>query len=162
MARVKFDIKLIGSGDPKFPNIAGVNVPVDVVQALGGRGRIPVKGTINGFAFRTTICVMSGQYFFCVNRQMREGGGGVGPGDRASFVLANDNEERTVTLPPDLAKALGKRAGARAAFDAMSYTHRKEFVLAVNDAKKPETRARRIEKTVKEVLAKRKKKVARA
>src|SRR5437660_1991150 len=126
MAQIRFTVKLIGSGDPRWPNIAGCEVPAKVIAALGGGGRIPIKGTINGFGFRTTICLMGGQHFFCVNRQMREGGGKLRPGDRATLVLENDREERTVDVPEDLARALRKTKGARAAFDAMSYTHRKE------------------------------------
>src|SRR4051812_42025516 len=154
MSQVKFSLRLIGSGDPRYPNVAGVEVPARVVSALGDKGRIPIKGTINGFAFRTTICVMGGKHFFCVNRQMREGGGNLNPGDAATFIVENDNEERTVKIPPGLARALKQTKGARDAFDAMSFTHRKEHVLAIEDAKKPERRARRIEKSVAELLEK--------
>ena len=97
---------------------------------------------------------MGGKHFFCVNREMREGGGNLNPGSEATFVVENDDEERSVKIPPDLARALKQTNGAREAFDAMSYTHRKEHVLAIEDAKKPETRARRIEKSVAEVLEK--------
>ena len=62
---------------------------------------------------------------------------------------------RTVSVPPDLAKALSKAKGARAAFDAMAYTHQREWVRAVGDAKKPETRGRRIESAVKAMVARR-------
>jgi hypothetical protein len=153
MGKVNWTCTLTGASS-RYPNVAAAVVPDDVAQKLGGRGRIPIKGTINGFRFRTTICRMKGKMFFCVNAPMRAGAGDVRAGESVRFVLENDNEERTVAIPPDLAAALAKTKGARAAFDAMSYSHRKEHVLAINDAKKPETRARRIATSLQEVLEK--------
>ena len=146
MPKVKFSCVL--DGWQKMPNCAGVTVPQAVVEKLGGRGRTPIKGTINGFPFRTTIVRMGGRNCFVVNKEMRAGGK-VKAGDRASLVLENDDEPRTVAVPPDLAKSLAKAKGARRAFDAMSYTHQKEWVRAVEEAKRPETRVRRIENAVK-------------
>jgi hypothetical protein len=118
-----------------------------VHRKLGGAGRIPVRGRINGGPeFRTTACRMGGPMFFVVNRQVREASG-VRPGDRVDVELSQDREKRTVAVPRDLAAALSK-AKLRKVFDAMSFTHRKEWALAVTEAKKPETRQRRIEKCV--------------
>jgi hypothetical protein len=145
MAKMRFTIPLEGCDDPRYPNVTAVTVPPDVVKALGGRGRIPIKGTINGFPFRTTIVVMGGSHFFVVNKEMREGAKGA-KGVPADFVVENDADPRTITVPPDLAKALGKQL--RRAFDAMSYTCRKEHIQAIEEAKKPETRERRIRGSV--------------
>ena len=121
-----------------------------VHRKLGGAGRIPVRGRINGGPeFRTTACRMGGPMFFVVNRQMREASG-VRPGDRVEVELSQDREKRTVSVPRDLSAALGE-AKLRKVFDAMSFTHRKEWVVAVNEAKRPETRQRRIEACVKAV-----------
>jgi hypothetical protein len=152
MAKVRFTVPLEGSDDPRYPNITAVTVPPDVLKALGGRGRIPIKGTINGFAFRTTIVVMGGKHFFVVNKEMREGAKGARDVP-ADFVVENDTAERTIAVPADLAKALGKQL--RATFDAMSFTCRKEHVKAIEDAKKPETRKRRVEKCIEAVRERR-------
>lgn len=148
MSKVELTIALEGSGDPKYPNVAGVTIPPAVVAALGGRGRIPIKGTINGSPFRTTICVMGGRHMFCVNKEMRAGAGGVAPGDVVRLVLENDLEVRTVAVPEDFAAAMDGVKGARATFDALAFTHRKEHVKAIEEAKKPETRRRRIEQAI--------------
>jgi uncharacterized protein YdeI (YjbR/CyaY-like superfamily) len=87
--------------------------------------------------------------FFVVNWQVRQASG-VRPGDRVEVELSQDRQKRTVSVPRDLAAALAK-AELRKVFDAMSFTHRKEWVVAVNEAKRPETRQRRIEACVKAV-----------
>ncbi len=148
--RKEFNTKLVGRG--KSGDVAGVVVPFDVKQ-LWGSARVPVKGTINGKAeFRTTVVRMDGEYCFCVNQQMRAAAGGVGPGDTVKVIVEPDTAPRTVETPPDLKKALNTNPIAHAAWDRYSYTHRKEFAQWITGAKKPETRARRLEKTV-EMLA---------
>ena len=76
-----------------------------------------------------------------VNREMREGG--LTPGSSYTVDISVDAAERTVSVPPDFARAL-KEAGLRPAFDALSYSHRKEHVRVIEEAKKPETRERLI------------------
>ncbi len=147
--RKEFKVRLVGRG--KSGDIAGVVVPFDVKQAWGG-ARVAVKGTINGAAFRTTVVRMGGEYCFCVNQQMRAAAGGIGPGDTVKVVIEPDTAPRTVELPPDLKKALKTNAAARESWERYSYTHRKEFAQWLTEAKKPETRARRLEKAL-EMLA---------
>ena len=106
-----------------------------------------MTGTINGFRFRSTVCRMGGEYFVCVNRFMREGGK-CGVGDTVTVVMEPDTAPRTIEAPPDLKKALKTNKAAQAAWDRYAYTHRKEFVQWITEAKKPETRARRLEKSV--------------
>ena len=144
--RKTFKTKLVGRG--RLGQVAGVIVPFDIKQVWGA-ARVPVKGTINGAApFRTTVVKMGGEYCFCVNQQMRAEAGGVGPGDRVTVVLEPDTAPRTVTVPPDLKKALKSSPRASATWDRYAYTHRKEFAKWLEEAKKPETRARRLEKTI--------------
>ncbi len=144
--RKAFKTKLVGRG--RSGEVAGVVVPFDVKQVWGS-ARVPVKGTINGTAeFRTTVVHMDGEYCFCVNQQMRAAAGGIGPGDTVNVVLEPDTAPRTVETPPDLKKALKSNPAAQAAWDRYSYSHRKEFANWLTGAKKPETRARRLEKSI--------------
>ncbi|HJQ23937.1 MAG TPA: YdeI/OmpD-associated family protein [Blastocatellia bacterium] len=128
-------------------------IPFDVQKVFGARGRVPVRGTVNGFAYRSSIFTMGGQPFMVVNKQMREGAKAKA-GDTVSVVMERDDEPRTVEAPADLKRALKANRSAQAAWDKASYTHRKEYVQAIEDAKKPETRARRIEKAITELAAK--------
>ncbi len=128
-------------------------IPFDVQKVFGARGRVPVRGTVNGFAYRSSIFTMGGQPFMVVNKQMREGAK-VKAGDLVSVVMERDDEPRTVEVPADLKRALRANRSAQAAWDKASYTHRKEYAQAIEDAKKPETRARRIEKAITELAAK--------
>ena len=144
--RKTFKTTLAGAG--RGGTTAAVIVPFDIKQ-VWGKGRVPVKGTINGGPqFRTTVVKMKGDYFFCVNQQMRADAGGVGAGDRVTVVIEPDTTPRTVTVPPDLKKALKANAKASATWDRYAYTHRKEFAKWLEDARKPETRARRLDKTI--------------
>jgi hypothetical protein len=127
----------------------GLTVPDAVVERLGAGKRPPVKVTINGYTYRSTIAVMGGCYMLGVAAEHRQGAG-VNAGDTLTVGLELDDEPRTVDIPPDLSKAL-KAAGALAAFEKLAYTHRKEHVRAIEEAKKPETRARRITAAVRAV-----------
>lgn len=118
---------------------------VDALRGAPGRGRVPLAITYRGQVFRTSISVYRGQWMMVVNQAMRDGGM-TPPGTYTADVVM-DTGERTVDLPDDLAAALDS-AGLRAAWDQQSYTNRKEFVRGVTEAKKPETRERRIAKVV--------------
>ena len=146
--RKEFKVKLFGCG--RSGQVAGMNLPFDP-KKVWGKSRLPVAGTINGFKFRTTVCPMKGEYFVCVNRRMREGAK-CGVGDTVKVVLEPDTAPRTAEPPPDLRKALTSNKAAQDAWDRYSYTYRKEFAQWITEAKKPETRARRLEKTL-EMLA---------
>ena len=120
-----------------------VAVPEKAMREFGGRRRVPVVATIDGHAYRTTICDMGNGPCIPVRRAVREAAG-IAAGRRITVTLVFDGEERTVAVPPFLAKAMTKTE--RTAFDSMSYSHRKEYVDWVAAAKKIETRERRIEK----------------
>jgi uncharacterized protein YdeI (YjbR/CyaY-like superfamily) len=89
----------------------------------------------------------AGKFYMVVNTEMREGAK-VKAGETVEFVMEKDDEPRAIATPPDLLKALSARKSAKAVWDKLSYTHRKEYVNAIEEAKKPETRARRIAKVV--------------
>jgi bacteriocin resistance YdeI/OmpD-like protein/uncharacterized protein DUF1905 len=120
--------------------------------ALGGGGRIPVQATFDGVAYRGSIASMGGCMALGVLKAIR-GELGKAIGDPVMVTVERDTAERTVEVPADLAEAL-EAAGAKAAFDALSFSYRREHVQAIQEAKKPETRARRIAKTVERITAK--------
>jgi hypothetical protein len=133
-------------------DVCSIDVPFDVEKTFGARGRVPVRGTLNGAPFRSSVFRMGGDcHFMVVNRQMREAAGVKG-GETVPVVLERDDEPRTVTPPADFARALKANKEARATWDKLSYTHQREHVEHIEEARKPETRLRRIEKSI-ELLA---------
>ncbi|WP_405056011.1 YdeI/OmpD-associated family protein [Kribbella sp. NBC_01505] len=125
---------------------AWVEVPDEVLAGLGGGGRIPVLATFDGVEYRGSIASMGGCMALGVLKGIRTELG-KGGGDTVAITVERDSAERTIDVPEDFAAALAE-AGLRAAFDKLSYSHRREHVNAVLDAKKPETRARRIAKAI--------------
>jgi hypothetical protein len=128
-------------------------VPAEVMAALGERKRLPLAVRINGAAYRTTTSVYGGRFYVPVRAEIRTAAR-VEPGQRVTVELRRDDEPRTIALPADLATAL-EAAGLSAAFERFSHSHRKEYVQAVEAAKRPETRAARIAKTLEATAAKR-------
>jgi hypothetical protein len=124
-------------------------VPFDLGEAFG-RARPPVKVTIRGYTWRTTPGVYDGVGHIVVNRAAKAATG-VDAGDRVRIHMELDTEPRRVAVPRDLAAALAAEPEAKQAFSAMSFTHRREYVDWVKEAKRPETRARRISATVARV-----------
>jgi Bacteriocin-protection, YdeI or OmpD-Associated/Domain of unknown function (DUF1905) len=124
-------------------------VPFDLTDAFG-RARPPLLVTIRGHTWRTTPGVYGGVGHIVVNRSVKAATG-VDAGDRVRVSLDLDTAPRTVRIPADLRAALAEDAAAKAAFSKMSYTHRREYVEWITEAKRPETRARRIAQTVERV-----------
>ncbi|MEU0096676.1 YdeI/OmpD-associated family protein [Kribbella sp. NPDC006257] len=125
---------------------AYVEVPAEVVTALGGGGRIPVEATFDGIPYRGSIASMGGCLALGILKQIRTELGKA-PGDPITVTVIRDTAERTIDVPDDFAAAL-TAAGARETFDNLSFSHRREHITAITEAKKPETRARRITKAV--------------
>jgi hypothetical protein len=123
----------------------GIPVPDEVIEALGSSRRPAVTVTVNDHSYRTTAVRMGGRFLVPLSAENREAAGVVA-GQRISVDIEPDTAPREVTMPDDLAAAMNDEA--RAAYDGLSYTHRKEWVRWVEEAKKPETRVARIEKTV--------------
>ncbi|MBX3062331.1 MAG: YdeI/OmpD-associated family protein [Anaerolineae bacterium] len=124
-------------------NATGINVPPEIIKQFGKGKKPPVKVTINGFTYRSTVAAY-GDVFMLPLSQERRAAAGITPGDTVEVTLELDEEPRTVEVPDDLAAALEAKAGARAAFDKLAYSARKEFVRQVTEAKAQETRERRI------------------
>jgi Bacteriocin-protection, YdeI or OmpD-Associated/Domain of unknown function (DUF1905) len=125
----------------------GLVVPHDVVGALGSGTRPKVTVTVGGHTYRTTVALMGGRFLVPLSAEHREAAG-VAAGDEVEVDVALDDAPREVELPADLAAALGPETSARAFFDSLSYTHRKEWVRWITEAKRPETRQARVEKAV--------------
>jgi antitoxin component of MazEF toxin-antitoxin module len=126
-------------------------VPSEVVEALGGKGRIPVTATFDGVPYRGSIVRMGGGAVLGVQKAIMAEAG-VSVGDSLTVVVRNDEAPRQVEVPEDLAEAFARNERARAAFEGLSFSHKREYVRSINDAKRPETRARRIELTIQAVL----------
>ena len=128
-------------------SVCAIHVDFDVEKTFGKRGRVPVRGTLNGAPFRGSLFPMGGRHFFVVNRRLREAAG-VSGGETVPVRMERDTEERVITPPADFARALKANGEARAVWDKLSFTHRREHVEHIEEAKRPETRLRRIEKSV--------------
>jgi hypothetical protein len=112
-----------------------------------GAKRFPVVATINGYTWRTSVARMGGEFLVGLNKEVRAGAG-VQAGDAVTLELALDSEPRTVEIPPALADALDADGEAKAIFDGLAFTHRKEYARWVAEAKRDETRERRVAKAL--------------
>lgn len=125
----------------------GIEVPESVVTGLGRGKRPPVRVTFGGYTYRTTVAPMGGSYWIPLSAEHRRAAG-VAAGAEVDIDIEVDDQPRSVEVPADLAAALDRVPAARQAFDALSYSNQRQHVLAVEGAKKAETRQRRIDKTV--------------
>jgi len=126
-------------------------VPTEVVEALGGKGRIPVTATFDGVPYRGSIVRMGGGAVLGVQKAIMTEAG-VRVGDSFTVVVRNDEAPREVEVPVDLAEALARNGAARAAFEGLSFSHKREYVRSITEAKRPQTRARRIELTIEQLV----------
>jgi hypothetical protein len=130
-----------------------LTVPFDVEEVFGHRGRVAVRGTIDGQPFRGSLMPHGdGRHFVVVNKALRTAIGKEA-GDSVLVELEPDHEPRVLTIPEAFSRALAGREAAKAAFDRLSYSHRKEYVDWIEGAKKPETKERRALKAVEMLLA---------
>jgi len=126
---------------------AGIEVPEEVVEALGASKRPPVRVTLNGYTYRSTVAVMGGAYMIGVSNEHRTASGLKG-GDVVDVDLELDTAPREVSVPADLDAALDAEPAARSTFDRLSYSNKSWHVLQVEGAKTDETRQRRIAKSI--------------
>jgi bifunctional DNA-binding transcriptional regulator/antitoxin component of YhaV-PrlF toxin-antitoxin module len=123
-----------------------VVLPFDAKEAFG-KIRAPVRVTVNGHTLRTTTMRYGGVDYIGFNSEVREAAG-IAAGDVIEVTVEVDDDPRVVEVPPELAEALAGSAVAQAAFDGLSFTHRKEYARWIADAKRDETRERRVERAV--------------
>lgn len=136
-------VRLTATLVPRGP-AAAVVLDEEHVDAVGeGAKRFPVLATVNGYTWRTTVIRMGGEFLLGLNRAVRQEAG-VEAGDAVEVALALDTAPREVEVPEALIKALAGDAAARAAFDGLAYTHRKEYARWIEEAKREETRQRRV------------------
>ena len=139
---MRFETTMFLSG-----NNTGIEVPPDVIEALGAGRKPPVVVSVNGYEYRSTVAVMGGRYLIPFSSDKRAATGIQG-GDPIVVELELDTAPRTVDVPDDFAAALDATPGAREAWDRLSPSHRKAHVTAIEGAKAAETRARRIAKAI--------------
>jgi hypothetical protein len=136
-------MKFRSSVEPPEP-MRGLEVPPEVVAALGGGKRPAVTITINGHSWKSRVAIMRGRYLLGLSNANRHAAG-VATGDEVEVEVDIDAAPRVVAEPADLARALDADPVARTAYDHLTDSHKREHVRAIESAKKPETRARRIE-----------------
>ncbi|MFG2824889.1 YdeI/OmpD-associated family protein [Kitasatospora sp. NPDC048365] len=139
-------MKFLAHVEPPEP-MRGLEVPPEVVEALGGGARPPVTITVNGHVWKSRVAILRGRHLLGLSNANRHAAG-VEIGEEVEVEVELDTEPRVVVEPDDFARALDADPAARAAYDGLSFSHRREHVRAVESAKKPETRQRRIEKAI--------------
>ena len=143
----EFRSKLNGD-ESQDDGTASFKLPFDT-REVWGKAKVPVKVTINGYTWRSTVGNRSGIQYIVVNADARRGAG-VKAGDFVTIKLEPDSEKREIGVPIKLQKALGAKLTQR--LNALSFTHKKEFIVWYSEAKKDDTRARRVEK-MKQMLS---------
>ncbi|MBJ8341177.1 DUF1905 domain-containing protein [Antrihabitans sp. YC3-6] len=140
---MKFTAVLEGAGK----TATGIEVPPEVVDALGSGKKPAVTVTIGAHTYRSTIATMGGRFMLPVSAENRTSAG-VSAGDELEVSVELDTALREVTVPADFAAALDNNLTARTTFDGISYSNQRWHILSIEGAKTPETRARRIEKSI--------------
>ena len=134
---------ILGGEEGEAPAVA---LPFDAKERFG-KARAPVRGTVNGTAYRTTVAVYGGVYLIGFKRELRERAG-IEIGDEVEVTVELDEEPRTVELPPALMEALDGDDQARSAFEGLAYSHRREYAEWIAEAKRDDTRERRVAATL--------------
>ena len=142
---MRFRTKILAAGK----TAAGIEVPAKVVAALGSSKRPPVRATINGFTYRSTVAVMGGKFMLGISNDVRKSAG-VEAGETVEVDLELDTEVREVPIPPDFAAALARDAKAKKFFDGLSYSKKLRLVIPI-DIKNVETRKQRIASTMEQL-----------
>lgn len=140
MTQHKFRIKLLGQAGSEA---AALKPPFDVVAVFQRKGRVAVKGTIEGFPFRSSLMNMGDGHMMVVNAQLRAGAQ-CEAGDTVTVLMELDEDKRTVDVPAYLKKIIHQDPKAKESWPRLSFTHQKEYVKAIEHAKRPETREKRI------------------
>lgn len=144
-----FKVKLEGM---EGMNVAALRPPFDVPTIFGTKARVPVRGTINGHPFRSSLCNMGAGHFMVVNKDMRAGAN-CKAGDVVDVMMERDREKRVVEVPSYIAKIISSNSTAEKTWESLSFTHQKEWVRAIQEAKRPETRDSRIKKMMEALKA---------
>ncbi len=137
---------------PRGPAAAVILDETQVAAVGEGAKRFQVVATVNGYTWRTSVTRMGGEFMLGLSRQVRQDAG-VQAGDEADVSIALDQAPREVEVPPALAAALAEDPPASAAFEALAFTHRKEYARWVAEAKREETMQRRVQQALEMIKA---------
>jgi hypothetical protein len=129
----------------------GIEVPPEVVEALGQGKKPKVHVTVGEHTYRSSVAVMGGRFLIPLSGENRTAAG-VAAGDEVQVTLTLDTAPRTVEVPPELAEALASDPEAKAAWDALSFSHQRAHAEAITAAKKPETKANRVQKALEMLM----------
>src|SRR5687768_4643963 len=151
MSKLKFNTTILTSGK----TATGICIPDDIIEKLGAGKKPPIKVTLHGYTYRSTVAVMGGKFMVGVNADVREAAGVKG-GDKLNVEIELDTEERTIEVPAEFQKMLNKNAAARKLFETLSYSKKKALIIPVANAKTDETRNRNIEKALNSLLVSKK------
>ncbi len=132
-------------------NNTGIHVPETILEKLNGGKKPLVKVTLNGYTYRSAVGKMGNKFMISLSAENRKNANVKG-GDTLEVTVALDTEPRTVELPAELQTALNKNKTAKAAFDKLAPSKKKAIVLSVTEAKTEETRTRRIEKAINDLI----------
>ena len=133
--------------EPATGGGAAAQVPPDVRDALGGNRQMRVTGTLNGTPFRSSTMPYRGAFYVGLHKALRDEAG-VSIGEEVELTLVRDDTPRTLELAPELEAALAAEPKLRERFDGLSFSRRRELAEPIAEAKKPETRAARLEKAL--------------
>jgi hypothetical protein len=148
MGTIQFTTRLQPRG-----NACAVVLDDEQVAAVGeGAKRFPVVAAVNGYTWRTSVVRMGGEFLLGLNRDVRDGAG-VQTDDEVEVRVELDTAPREVEVPEALATALAADPQASASFEGMAFTHRKEYARWVAEAKREETRQRRVQQAVEMIRA---------
>src|SRR2546427_12656084 len=136
---MKFRAKILLAGK----TATGIRVPTQVLESLGPSKRPPVRVTINGYTYRSSVASLGGAYIIGISAEVREQAR-VAAGDQAEVNVELDTQAREAAVPADFAAALKRDARAKRFFDAFSYSHRRRSVPSIEGAKPADTRHHRI------------------
>ena len=145
-------IQFRASLQPRGPAAAVVLDDAQVAAVGEGARRFPVVATVNGYTWRTSVARMGGEFLLGLNKEVRQGAG-VEAGDEVEVTVELDTAPREVEVPEALAAALAADPQAKAAFDRLAFSHRKEYARWVAEAKQQETRQRRVQQALEMIRA---------
>jgi hypothetical protein len=128
--------------EPPEP-MRGLEIPQEVVNSLGAGQRPTVRITLNGHTWRSRVAIMRGRYLLGLSNANRQAAG-VAVGDEVEVQVELDEEPRILQEPEDFARALDADPAARAAYNRLAYTHKREQIRSIESAKRAQTRQRRI------------------
>ncbi|MEO6728842.1 MAG: YdeI/OmpD-associated family protein [Candidatus Dojkabacteria bacterium] len=148
---MKFTAKIFTGGG----QTAGFLIPEDVMTSLGDKKRVPVVITLNGYSYRSTVATYEGKQAVGISIENREKAG-VKIGDTLEIDVSFDDKPRIVEVPEIMQKELEKNPKAKEVFEGLAFTHKKEYVKWIEEAKKEETKTSRLEKLNQMILDKHK------